>query len=93
MLTARAVRPDPARHVVARAQQHVAEMRAPAQLPHGVLVARQDGCGPLSWAADVEGPDQAVDARGGNDGGAVSVPVVGEGFGRGVEGVRSRGLR
>lgn len=87
LLAARAVRPDPTRHVVARAQQHVAEMRAPTHLPHGVLVARQYGRGTLSWTADVEGPDQVVDACGGDDGGAVFVPVVGEGFGRGVNGL------
>lgn len=74
------VRPDPTRHVVARAQQRVRQMRAPCHPPDGVLVARQYGHGPLSRRAHVEGPDQPVDARRRDDGRAVFVPVVRQGF-------------
>ena len=35
------------------------------------------------WAADIEGPDQTVDARCSDDAASVFVPVVGQGFIRG----------
>lgn len=38
----------------------------------------------LSWGANVEGADKTIDASGGNDGRAVLVPIVGQGFGWGV---------
>lgn len=41
---------------------------------------RQHRHGPLPRGADIKRPDQAVYARGCEDGGAVFVPVVGEGF-------------
>lgn len=63
-------------------------MRAPGQFSDRVVVAGQDGEGALGEAgADVEGADLLVDARGGDDGGAVFVPVVGQGF-RGRGGLR-----
>lgn len=74
------VRPDPTRHVVARAQQRVRQMRTPRHAPDGVVVARQYDQGALSRGADVEGPDQSVHARGRDDGRAVLVPVVRQGF-------------
>lgn len=77
------VRPHPARHVIARAQQHVAQMRTPRHLAHRVLVPREERHGALARGADVEGADVAVDACGGEGAGAVLVPVVGEGFGGG----------
>jgi len=46
-------------------------------------VSRQDSTGTGGRGANVEGADEAVDACGGEDGGAVFVPVVGEGFGWG----------
>ena len=58
-------------------------MRAPAQPPDGVVVAREHGQGPLGRGSDIEGADGAVDACGREDGGAVFVPVVGKGFGGG----------
>lgn len=59
-------------------------MRAPGQLPDGVVVAGQDGEWALGAAgSDVEGADLAVDAGGRDDGGAVFVPVVGQGLGWG----------
>lgn len=83
-LAVAAVGPYPACHVVAGAQEHVADVRAPGQLPDGVVVAGQDGEGALGEAgSDVEGADLAVDAGGRDDGGAVFVPVVGQGLGRG----------
>lgn len=55
-------------------------MRTPADAAHSVFVAGQDGDGALLRGADVEGADDAVDARRRDDGVAVLVPVVGEGF-------------
>lgn len=80
-----AVGPDPAGHVVAGAQERVARVGAPGQFADGVVVAGQDGEGALGGAgSDVEGADLSVDAGGGDDAGAVFVPVVGQGFrGRG----------
>lgn len=52
-------------------------MRTPGDFPDGVVVAGEDGEGALVWGSDVEGADLAVDAGGGDDGGAVFVPVVG----------------
>lgn len=43
-------------------------------------MARQYEQRALSRRADVEGPDQSVHARGRDDGGAVFVPVVRQGF-------------
>lgn len=81
-----AVGPHAACHVVAGAQEHVAHVRAPGQFSDRVVVAGQDGEGALGEAgSDVEGSDLSVDARGGDDGGAVFVPVVGQGF-RGGDG-------
>ena len=56
-------------------------MRAPSDFPDGVVVAGEDGEGALIGGSDVEGADLAVDAGGGDDGGAVFVPVVCEGLG------------
>lgn len=87
-VTITTVGPHPACHVVASAQEHVARVRAPGQFSDGVVVAGQDGEGALGGAgADVEGADLLVDARGCDDGGAVFVPVVGQGF-RGRGGLR-----
>lgn len=80
----RPVRPHTAGHVVGGGEQDVGQVRRPGELADGVLVAgeqRERRAG----VADVEGADDAVDARGGDDVGAVLVPVVGEGFG-GLEG-------
>lgn len=77
-----AVRPHPARHVVTRAQQDVREVRAPGHLPHRVIVTRQHRQRTLVRCSDIEGPDDPVDARGGDDGVAVFVPVVRQGFRR-----------
>lgn len=90
---AAAVGPDPACHVIAGAQEHVAHVGAPGQLADGVVVAGQDGEGALGKAcSDVEGADLSVDARGGDDRAAVFVPVVGQGFrrGDGLRGVMGR---
>lgn len=56
-------------------------MRAPADLADGILMAGQDYDGPLRRGAEVEGPDQAVHARGRDGVGPVLVPVVREGLG------------
>lgn len=58
-------------------------MRAPGDFTNGVTVARKGGEGSLVRSADVEGSDVAVDACGGDHGGTVFVPIVGEGFGGG----------
>lgn len=44
-------------------------------------MSRQHRHRPLRWISDVKGADHTIDARSGNDGGAVFVPVVSEGFG------------
>lgn len=59
-------------------------MGAPGDLADGVVVAVQEGQG-RGGVADVEGADDAVDAGGGDEVGAVLVPVVGEGL-AGLEG-------
>lgn len=46
-------------------------------------MARQHGQGTLTRVPDVKGADLAIDARGRDEGGAVFVPVVGQGFGGG----------
>jgi len=81
IVTATTVRPDPTRHIVARAQQQIRQMRAPADLPHRVIMAGQHHDGPLRRGADVEGADEPVDAGGGDGAGPVFVPVVREGLG------------
>lgn len=58
-------------------------MRRPGQLADRVVVAGEQNLGGSRGLAQVEGADQAVDAGGGEDGAAVFVPVVGEGFVRG----------
>lgn len=74
------VRPHPTRHVVARAEQNVRQVRRPRYPAHGVLVAWQHGDGARGRHPDVEGADRAVDAGGRDDRVAVLVPVVREGF-------------
>lgn len=58
-------------------------MGAPSDFTDGVAVAGKDGEGALVRGTDIESADLAVDAGGGDDGGAVFVPIVGESFGRG----------
>ena len=77
------IRPNPTSHIIARAQQHIAQVRAPCHFPDRILMAREHGHGPLSGVADVEDADEAVDACGCDELGAVLVPVVGQDFRRG----------
>lgn len=56
-------------------------MRAPGNLAHGVVVAVEDSERALARGADVDGTNQAVDARRGDDGWTVFIPVVRERFG------------
>lgn len=93
-LAVAAVGPHAAGHVVAGAQEHVAGVRAPGEFADGVVVGGQDGERALGAAgAEVEGADVSVDAGGGDDGGAVFVPVVRQRFRRraGGAGMRGRG--
>ena len=76
-----AVGPHAARHVVAGGQQHVAEVRAPGQLAHGELVARQHRQRAAGRRPHVEHPDHPVHARRRHDAVAVLVPVVRQRFG------------
>ena len=75
--------PHPTRHIIARAQQRPRQMRTPRHPPNRILMPRHHAQGALPRGADVECADEAVDACSGDDGGAVFVPVVGEGFRRG----------
>ncbi|KFY18362.1 hypothetical protein V493_08675 [Pseudogymnoascus sp. VKM F-4281 (FW-2241)] len=77
--TVRAIRPDATRHVVGGREQDIGEMRRPCDLTDRVLVAVEHGQRG-GGVPDVEGADDAVDARRGDGVGAVLVPVVGEGF-------------
>lgn len=76
-----AVAPDSAGHVVAGAQQDVAEVGAPGQLADGVLVTAQQSQVTGFGVADVEGTDHGVDSAGGDDVWTVLVPVMSEAFG------------
>lgn len=91
-----AVDPHAAGHVVAGAQEHVAGVGAPGEFADGVVVGGQDGERALGAAgAEVEGADVSVDAGGGDDSGAVFVPVVRQRFRRraGGAGVRDQSGR
>ena len=86
------VAPHAHRHVVARAQQHVRQVRAPRHAAHRIIMARQHGerAGPrfascprsrrglvaAARAADVERAYRAIDAGDRDDPFAVLVPVV-----------------
>lgn len=77
------VGPHAHRHVVARADEHVARVRAPRDAAHGELVARQQRQRPAVRLAQIEGADDAVDARRRYEAvRRVLVPVVGEDLGR-----------
>lgn len=79
----RPVAPQAHRHVVAGTDEHVAGVRAPRQLPYGVVVARHHRQGSPRGVADVEGAYDPVYAAGGYHGVAVLVPVLGEDLGGG----------
>jgi hypothetical protein len=74
-----AVAPHPARHVVARAEQQIGQVRRPGHPPDGVVVALEE-LQRTRGLADIEGADDAVDTRDGDDGAAVLVPIVRERF-------------
>ena len=59
-------------------------MWAPRELSDSVVVARDDDHGALCRGADIKGADDAVHACGGDDIGAVFVPIVSQGFGGGI---------
>jgi hypothetical protein len=61
-------------------------MRAPRQLPHRIFVARQHRQRALCRRTNIKRPNQTIDACDGDDGLAVLVPVVCEGFGGWVRG-------
>lgn len=69
-------------------------MRTPRETPHSVLVAGELEDGPCG-IAEVPGADYFVDAGGGEDVGAVLVPVVGQHLcgGGGGDGDEGCGLR
>lgn len=93
----RAVRPQPHRHVVARADEHVGSVWAPGEPAHGVLVPAHHGQGPIVRHAQIKGPDDAIDARRGDDARrsvrttGILVPVVCENLG-GLWGRQGQGL-
>lgn len=82
--TIRAIRPDTARHVVRGGEQDIGKMRGPRDLADSVFVALKHGKRG-GVVPNIEGADNAIDARRGDGVGAVLVPVVGECFG-GLEG-------
>lgn len=88
------IAPHPHRHIVARAREDVAPVRTPRETPHSVLVAGEFEDGPCG-VSEVPGADYLVDASGGEDVGAVLVPVVGQHLcgGGGGDGDEGCGLR
>lgn len=95
-----AVGPQAHRHVVAGADEDVGGVWAPGEPADGVLVAGHHGQGAIVGHAQVKGPDDAVDAGGGDDArgsvgaAGVFVPVVCQDLGglRGRQGLLLLGV-
>ena len=76
------ISPYSACHVIARAQQHVAQVGTPTQPPYRILVSRQHGDWSSANISQIECPDQALYAASREDSVPVFIPVVRQALGR-----------
>lgn len=72
--------PDTHGHIIASAQQNVAEMWRPAHAADRIAVAGQHDQGPLLWRANVECADDAIHTSRRDHCLSVFVPIVREGL-------------
>lgn len=74
------IRPHSTRHVIARAEQGIRQMRTPRHPPNRIIVSRKHNQRALPRRPDIKRPDQPIHPGRRDDRRAIFIPVVRQGF-------------